>query len=70
MIDMKKLGMPSCESVSRLVSESHDRPMSWGERMKIRLHLAMCRYCARFERQLDVLEAAIEDDKRGGAAGE
>lgn len=65
MIDMKKLGMPSCEAVSRLVSESHDRPMSWKERMKIRFHVAMCRYCTRFQSQLDVLHNAIQSDKRG-----
>lgn len=65
MIDMKKLGMPSCEEVSRLISESHDRPISWSERMKIRFHLAMCRYCTRFERQLDVLREALRHDKRG-----
>ncbi len=70
MIDMKKLGMPSCESVSQLVSESHDRLISWRERAKIRLHVAMCRYCTRFQQQLDVLKAAIERDKRGDAAEE
>lgn len=70
MIDMKKLGMPSCESVSRLVSESHDRTMSWRERTKVRFHLAMCHYCTRFQRQLDVLKAAVERDKRGDAAEE
>ena len=70
MIDMRKLGMPSCESVSQPVSESHDRPTSWRERTKIQFHLAMCRYCTRFQQQLGVLKAAIERDKRGDAAEE
>lgn len=70
MMNMKKLGMPTCSDVSRLVSESHDRPMSWMERARMRLHLAMCRYCLRFQRQLDVLHTAIEKDKRGDTPGD
>ncbi|HEV2685788.1 MAG TPA: zf-HC2 domain-containing protein [Actinomycetota bacterium] len=70
MIDMQKLGMPSCESVSQLVSESHDRPISWSERAKIGFHVAMCRYCTRFQRQLGILKSAIERDKRGDASGD
>jgi hypothetical protein len=65
MINMKKLGMPSCHEVSRLVSESNDRPLSAGERWKVRLHVAMCRHCMRFEKQLRMLSEAIQKDKRG-----
>ena len=70
MMNMRKLGMGSCEAVSQLISESYDRPMSWMERMKIRFHLAMCRYCTRFERQLDTLHGAIQRDKRGDTTRE
>lgn len=55
----------SCEHVSRLVSHSKDRRLSLGERMKVVMHLAICRYCTRFEEQLRLLERAIERDKRG-----
>lgn len=65
MISMKKLGMPTCEEMSHLISEGHDRPLSVGERWKIRFHVAMCRYCTRFQRQLRVLHAAVQKDKRG-----
>jgi hypothetical protein len=65
MIDMKKLGMPSCEEMSRLISQGHDRKLSMLERWKLRFHVGMCRYCTRFERQLDLVHAAIEKDKRG-----
>ncbi len=67
MIDMGKLGVPSCETVSRLVSESHDRPMSWRERAGMRVHLAMCRYCSRFRRQIEVLQEALRRERRGDA---
>jgi putative zinc finger protein len=65
MIDMRKLGMPSCEEASRLVSEAKDRPLSAGERWKMRFHLAMCRHCGRFEEQLRMLDEAIRKDKQG-----
>jgi putative zinc finger protein len=65
MISMKQLGMPSCEEVSLLISQTHDRPLSWRERWKIRLHVMMCRYCARFLAQLGLLHGAVEKDKRG-----
>ena len=64
MTSMRKLGM-SCEHVSRLVSDARDRPLSMGERLKVRMHLAICRYCSRFEAQLRLLKHAIERDKRG-----
>lgn len=64
MMDMKRLGM-SCEDVSRLVSDAKDRPLSMGERLKVGMHLAMCKYCARFEQQLGLLKRAIEREKRG-----
>ena len=67
-MNMNRLGMPTCKDITQLVSESHDRPMSWSERFKMRLHLAICRYCSRFQRQLDVLHEAIQRDKRGDGA--
>ncbi len=67
MIGMKKLGM-SCEHVSRLVSTSKDRPLSMGERLKVTMHLAICRHCTRFEEQQRLLKGAIEKDKRGDRA--
>lgn len=65
MISMKQLGMPSCEYVSLLISQTHDRPLSSREQWKLWLHVAMCRYCTRFQRQLRVLHGAVEKDKQG-----
>ena len=63
-VHMKQLGMPSCEDMSLLVSQRHDRALSARERGKVALHLAMCRYCLRFQRHLRVLRATVEQDKR------
>jgi hypothetical protein len=65
MLNMKQLGMPSCERVSQLVSQSNDRPLGLRERIAISFHVAMCRYCSRFMKQLRFMRTAIERDKSG-----
>lgn len=57
--------MFNCREVSRLVSESLDRELSLPQRLGIRFHLLMCRYCTRFARQLEKvrnLVRAVEAD--------
>ena len=44
--------MFNCKDVSQKVSESLDRKLPLYERMMIRIHMMMCRYCARFQQQL------------------
>ena len=44
--------MFNCKEVSRRVSESMDHKLPLYQRMLIRIHLLMCRYCARFRRQV------------------
>lgn len=61
----RNAAMPTCESVSSLVSEAHDRKLSAVERLEIRLHVAICRHCRSFQRQLEALRAAIWRDRSG-----
>ena len=44
--------MFNCKEVSLKVSESLDRRLPLYQRLMIRMHLMMCRYCARFHRQI------------------
>lgn len=44
--------MLNCKEVSFKVSESLDRKLPLLQRLMIRIHMMMCRYCARFQRQL------------------
>ena len=64
MLNLRKLGMPACEDISFLVSQSQDRSISFAERMKIRMHLIMCHQCSRFGRQMQFIRAAIQKDKQ------
>lgn len=49
--------MFNCKEVSRRISESMDHDISLYQRMLIRMHVLMCRYCARFRRQVLFLRA-------------
>lgn len=44
--------MFDCRSVSRMVSESLDRQLPLSQRIGLRFHLLMCRFCSRYRRQL------------------
>jgi predicted anti-sigma-YlaC factor YlaD len=45
----------SCEETARLVSERHDRRLSFLDQVRLRLHLAMCFLCRNFSRQIDMV---------------
>ncbi len=47
--------MFNCKEVSRLISESMDRNLPLYQRILIWMHLLMCKYCARFRRQIVML---------------
>jgi predicted anti-sigma-YlaC factor YlaD len=49
--------MDTCKQITRLVSEGLDRELSPIERIRIRFHLMMCRGCANFARQAQVLRS-------------
>lgn len=67
--------MLSCKDVTRLLSESMDRSLPIGRRVGVRLHLLVCKFCARYERQLllireTVRRLAATGDKPGESPGE
>lgn len=47
--------MRRCRDITLLVSRARDERLGLRDRLAVRLHLLMCRHCARFARQLDVL---------------
>jgi hypothetical protein len=60
---MKKL---SCREATRLVSQGLDRNLGFGGRVALRLHLAVCTGCTRFNRQMALLREAIRGLPRSG----
>jgi len=63
--------MLSCKDVTKLLSESMDRSLPLGKRIGVRLHLLICKFCARYERQLLLIrETARRLAATMGAPGE
>ncbi len=44
-----------CKDISMKVSRAMDVPLPFPERLAVEVHMLMCRYCARFRRQLRLL---------------
>ncbi|RMG38379.1 MAG: hypothetical protein D6725_07240 [Planctomycetota bacterium] len=53
--------MLSCREVARLLSESVDRKLGLWQRIHLRLHLAMCRLCSGFRRDLLRFERLVRE---------
>ncbi len=47
--------MPSCQDITALISQGMDTVLPLRNRLSIRLHVAMCSLCRRYERQLRLL---------------
>lgn len=52
--------MLTCKEASRLASESLDRKLTWRQRIKLWMHLAMCRLCFGFAKDIRQLRDAAQ----------
>jgi hypothetical protein len=63
----------TCKEVSALLVAREDRELPLSERFALRLHMAMCEACPRFERQLLTMRNAMKQwrnySETGGEAG-
>lgn len=48
-----------CRDAARLSSQEMERDLPFGERVSLRVHLAICDGCTNFSKQLAFLRAAI-----------
>jgi len=51
--------MPSCRDISQLISAGMDRNLPLRKRLSIRLHVSMCGFCRRYEKQLHLLHEGV-----------
>ena len=49
----------SCKEATRLVCQGLDRRLGFGERLALRLHLAICDGCSNFRKQVAFLRKAM-----------
>jgi hypothetical protein len=50
----------TCKEATALMVAREDRPLPWGDRVGLRLHLAMCKACPGFERQMLTMRNAMK----------
>ena len=55
----KGVMMLSCRDVTQLISRSMDTSLPVGERIGVRIHLLICRFCARYEKQLLLIRETV-----------
>jgi len=49
----------SCKETARLLSQGQDRKLAFGERVALRVHLAICDGCRNVNRQFKFLRSAV-----------
>lgn len=59
--------MLRCKDATQLISQSMDTSLPIVKRIRLRLHLRICVWCARYERQLLLIRQAL---RRLDAAGD
>ena len=55
---------PSCKEATELLSQSMERPLPLGMRVKLRLHFIICRWCKRYMIQMRFLRRALHQYAR------
>lgn len=61
--------MLSCDDATCLISKKLHQKLTTRERIKLTLHLWSCKFCARFERQINYLNRVIRHLKRDADNG-
>ena len=51
----------TCKEATQLVSQGLDRELSGWERLRLRVHLAICDGCTNFKKQMDFLRRAMRE---------
>jgi len=49
----------TCKEATALMVAREDRALPWPDRLALRLHLAACRACPKFERQMLTMRNAL-----------
>ncbi len=53
--------MMTCKEATHLMSEGQDRQLRLSERILLRIHLALCSGCSRYDQQLHLIRQACDD---------
>lgn len=64
---MKKLMniiMLSCKKATLLIEKSHSSPLSFTEKVKLKLHLSMCDKCTDYKKQSILIDNALKANRK------
>ncbi len=53
--------MLNCKETSQLVSQSLDKNLDFSTRLKVNFHLIMCKFCRRFNTQIQAIERIFKN---------
>ena len=53
--------MLNCKEVTRKLASGELEEAGWGQRLAVRFHLLMCRYCRRYAAQLKTIRATARN---------
>ncbi|SFC73103.1 Putative zinc-finger [Cupriavidus sp. OV038] len=59
MSEPRRRLLPNCEEIHHLTMKGMDRPLTWGERLRLRGHLAICATCTHFSGQMRMMREAM-----------
>jgi hypothetical protein len=59
--------MRNCKEVTALVIAREDRELPWAEQLALRVHMAMCKACPIFERQVLTMRNAMKQWRNYGS---
>lgn len=59
--------MLNCKDISRVISESFERPLSFGERAGLRFHMLICGTCRRFRKLQYKIHSAVKEHGTGAS---
>jgi len=55
--------LPACREMVPLMSDSMERPLGFAEWLQLKLHLAVCAWCARYLQQIKFLRQLLRDSE-------
>jgi hypothetical protein len=65
MMQGMKKNMMSCEEASFYISKNLDTDIGFRKKMSLRMHVIMCKYCMRFEKELNFISKKIQQFTSG-----
>ena len=54
---------PSCREVVRMLSDAMDRPIPLRRRIAMRLHFLICKWCARYRKQIGLIRTLLRREE-------